>query len=102
SLHVPLIMTGKAGTRHWLNAARLKLLPRDAIVLNTTRGPVVDERALIAALTAKGSRRIFAAGFDVYEREPEIPAALRRLPNTVLLPHLGSATLQARTAMARL
>ncbi len=99
SLHVPL----SAATRHWLDARKLALLPRDAIVLNTTRGPVVDEQALIRALSAKPqSRRIFAAGLDVYEREPEIPAALRKLPNTVLLPHLGSATHEARTAMARL
>jgi glyoxylate reductase len=95
SLHVPLTPE----TRHWLDARRLAALPRDAIVLNTTRGPVVDEAALIRALRA---RRIFAAGLDVYEREPEIPAALRRLPNVVLLPHVGSATRTAREAMTRL
>ncbi|HUP58033.1 MAG TPA: NAD(P)-dependent oxidoreductase [Bdellovibrionota bacterium] len=86
-------------TRHWLDARKLALLPREAIVINTSRGPVVDERALIRALE---SGRIFAAGLDVYEREPEIPAELRRLPNVVLLPHLGSATRKARAAMIEL
>ncbi len=95
SLHCPLTPS----TRHWLNAERLALLPADAIVLNTTRGPVVDERALVNALR---NRTIFAAGLDVFEREPRIPAALRRLPNCVLLPHVGSATREARNAMARL
>ena len=68
-------------------------------MINTARGPVVDEQALIAALR---TRRLFAAGLDVFEREPEIPLALRRLHSAVLLPHLGSATTQAREAMARL
>jgi glyoxylate reductase len=95
SLHLPY----SAATLHWLSKERLALLPRDAIVINTARGPVLDEKALIAALRA---RRLFAAGLDVFEREPEIPLALRRLPNAVLLPHLGSATTQAREAMARL
>jgi glyoxylate reductase len=95
SLHVPL----KPETRHWLNATKIVQLPRDAIVINTTRGAVVDERALIHALQ---TRRIFAAGLDVYEQEPHIPPALRRLPNVVLLPHVGSATREAREAMTRL
>jgi glyoxylate reductase len=95
SFHVPL--TPK--TRHWLDASRLKLLPRDAIVLNTARGPVIDERALIQALR---KRAIHSAGLDVYEREPAIPQALRKLDNVVLLPHLGSATFDAREGMARL
>lgn len=95
SLHLPL----NSKTRHWLGPRRLALLPHDAIVLNTTRGPTVDEKALTAALK---KRRIFAAGLDVYENEPEIPKALRRLPNVVLLPHLGSATETAREGMARL
>ena len=95
SLHCPLTPQ----THHWLNASRLKLLPKDAIVLNTTRGPVVDEAALIRALQ---QRKIFAAGLDVYECEPKIPPALLRLKNVVLLPHLGSATIQAREGMARL
>ncbi|HTL13421.1 MAG TPA: NAD(P)-dependent oxidoreductase [Bdellovibrionota bacterium] len=94
SIHAPL----SPSTRHWLSAPRLALLPRDAIVLNTSRGPLVDERALVKALKA---RRIFAAGLDVYEDEPRIPADLRALRNTVLLPHLGSSTRETREAMAR-
>jgi glyoxylate reductase len=95
SLHMPL----NSSTRHWLSERRMALLPRDAIVINTARGPVIDEKALTQALKQK---RIFAAGLDVFEREPEISKALRNLPNVVLLPHLGSATREAREAMARL
>jgi glyoxylate reductase len=94
SLHFSL----NPSTRHWLNSRRLALLPKDAIVLNTTRGPTIDEKALIRALQRK---QIFAAGLDVYENEPTIPKALRKLPNVVLLPHLGSATREAREGMAR-
>lgn len=86
-------------TRHWLDSKRMKFLPQDAILLNTSRGPVIDEQALIRALK---SGKIFAAGLDVYEREPKIPAALRNLDNVVLLPHLGSATRETRAAMAKL
>jgi lactate dehydrogenase-like 2-hydroxyacid dehydrogenase len=95
SIHTPLT----PATRHWVNRQRLSLLPKDAIVINTARGPVIDEAALAQALRAK---RIFAAGLDVYEREPKIHSALRQLNNVVLLPHLGSATEQTRLAMARL
>ncbi len=95
SIHAPL----RSDTYHWLNRERLRSLPRDSIVINTARGPIIDETALIDALR---SRRIFAAGLDVFEKEPAIPPALRNLPNVVLLPHLGSATTQARAAMARL
>ena len=93
SLHVPLTPQ----TQHWLSSFRLKLLPPDAIVINTSRGAVIDEAALIRSLQKK---EIFAAGLDVYEREPQIPPTLRRLKNVVLLPHLGSATHQARRQMA--
>lgn len=93
SLHAPLT----EATRHWLSKKRLELLPRDAIVLNTARGPLIDERALADALRR---RRIFAAGLDVYEREPRIERALRACPHAVLLPHLGSATVSTRKAMA--
>ena len=95
SLHFPLTPQ----TRHWLNKKRIATLPRDCIVINTTRGPTVDERALIQALA---KRKIFGAGLDVYEYEPEIPARLRALHNVVLLPHVGSATEGARAAMASL
>ncbi len=94
SLHIPLT----SETRHWLNRPRLGFLPRDAVVVNTTRGPVVDEMALIQALQKK---KIFAAGLDVYENEPEIPISLRKLKNVVLAPHIGSATQEARHAMAK-
>jgi glyoxylate reductase len=95
SIHCPLTPE----TRGWLNARRIALLPQDSIVINTSRGPVVDEKALIQALK---KRKIFGAGLDVYTKEPTIPSELRRLPNTLLLPHIGSATERARTAMARL
>jgi glyoxylate reductase len=95
SLHVPLT----AETRHLIDADALSLVQPGAILINTSRGGVVDTTALIAALT---SGRLAAAGLDVYEDEPDVPAELRALPNTVLLPHIGSATVTTRNAMARL
>jgi glyoxylate reductase len=95
SLHVPLT----AQTRHLIDADALSLMKPGAILINTSRGGVVDTTALIAALA---SGRLAAAGLDVYEDEPEVPAELRALPNTVLLPHIGSATVSTRNAMARL
>jgi glyoxylate reductase len=95
SLHVPLT----AETRHLIDATRLAQMKPGAILVNTSRGAVVDTVALIDALR---SGRLGAAGLDVYEDEPHIPRELRDLPNTVLLPHLGSATSTTRDAMARL
>ena len=92
SLHCP----GSDATRHLIDAGALAAMPETAILINTARGPIVDEKALIAALA---SRRIAAAGLDVYEREPEIPDELRALENVTLLPHLGSATRETRSAM---
>jgi lactate dehydrogenase-like 2-hydroxyacid dehydrogenase len=92
SLHCP----GGAATRHLINANTLARMKSTAILINTARGSVVDEEALAKAL-AQG--QIAAAGLDVYEREPAVSPALRELENVVLLPHLGSATLEARTAM---
>jgi lactate dehydrogenase-like 2-hydroxyacid dehydrogenase len=92
ALHVPLLPE----TRGWLNAKRLARLPKGAIVVNSSRGPVVDDGALIAALK---SGHIAAAGLDVFTGEPRANAGYRALPNTFLLPHLGSATLETRTAM---
>ncbi len=95
SLHAPLT----AETRHLLDARRLALLPPRAIVINTGRGPLIDEGALVAALR---SGALWGAGLDVYEHEPRIHPGLATLPNVVLLPHLGSATEDTRAAMARL
>lgn len=80
----------------WLNAERIALLPHPCLVVNTARGSLVDDDALIAALAAG---RVSAAGLDVYAGEPSIHPGYRRLPNTFLLPHLGTATLETRTAM---
>jgi glyoxylate reductase len=95
SLHVPLTTE----TRHLIDATRLAQIKRGAILVNTSRGAVVDTVALVDALR---SGRLGAAGLDVYEDEPHVPRELRELPNTVLLPHLGSATGATRGAMARL
>lgn len=92
SIHVP----GGAATRHLVDRHLLEGMKRSAILVNTARGSVVDEAALAEAL-AQGS--IAAAALDVYEREPDVEPLLLSLPNVVLLPHLGSATIEARTAM---
>lgn len=94
TLHVALT----PGTRHLIDAAALDRMKPSAILVNTARGAVVDERALIAVLR---QGRIRAAALDVYENEPRVPSELRELDNAVLLPHLGSATEQARLAMWR-
>jgi glyoxylate reductase len=95
SLHVPLT----PDTTHLLDARRISLLKPTAVVVNTARGPVIDEEALGVALE---EGRIFAAGLDVYEREPEVHPRLLAAPRTVLLPHIGSASQATRTRMARL
>ena len=87
---------GGAGTRHLIDAAALAALRPEAILINIARGEIVDEAALIAALEAGA---IAGAGLDVYEFEPEVPEALRRLENAVLLPHLGTAALEVREEM---
>lgn len=95
SLHVPL--TGE--TRHLIDARRLQLMKQTAVLINTARGPVVDETALAEALQ---DGTIAGAGLDVYEREPEVTEGLRELENVVLAPHLGSATRDTRVAMGML
>jgi glyoxylate reductase len=95
SLHVPL--TGE--TRHLIDARRLRLMKPSAVLINTARGPVVDEAALADALR---DGTIAGAGLDVYEREPEVTEALLGLENVVLSPHLGSATRETRVAMGML
>lgn len=92
SIHVP----GGASTHHLVDGQLLARMKPNAILVNTARGSVVDEAAL-ADVLAQGS--IAAAGLDVYEREPDVEPKLLALPNVVLLPHLGSATIEARTAM---
>ena len=95
SLHVPL----RDDTRHLIDQPALARMKRSAYLVNTSRGPVIDEAALVWALK---SRLIAGAGLDVYEREPEIEQGLLAFENVVLLPHLGSATTDTRTAMADL
>ena len=92
SLHCPL----KPDTRHLIGPAELALMKPTAILINTTRGPVVDEAALAEALR---DRRILAAGLDVFEKEPEIHPGLIGLSNVVLAPHSGSGSRQTRLRM---
>jgi lactate dehydrogenase-like 2-hydroxyacid dehydrogenase len=92
SLHCP----GGTETHHLLDAKRLTLMKRSAFLINTARGEVIDEAALAEALR---NRVIAGAGLDVYEQEPRVQDALMTLENVVLLPHLGSATLETRIAM---
>ena len=93
SLHAPLTPE----TRHLVGAAALARMKRTAFLVNTSRGAVVDEAALVEALR---NGAIAGAGLDVYEHEPELHPGLLELENVVLLPHLGSATVETRTAMA--
>ncbi len=95
SLHVPL----NEATHHLVDGSVLRAMKPSAILINAARGPIVDEAALVTALQ---SGEIAAAGLDVYEDEPALAAGLPDLPNTVLLPHVGSATVAVRAEMARL
>ncbi len=95
SIHVPLLPT----TRHLIDAKKLKMMKKNAILVNTSRGPVIDEKALVAALKTK---RIAAAGLDVYEFEPKLAPGLAKLPNVTLTPHTASATVETRDAMAKI
>jgi len=95
SLHCPLT----AETQHLIDSRRLRLMRPTAFLINTTRGPVVDEAALVEALR---ERALAGAGLDVFEHEPDVHPGLLELENVVLLPHLGSATVETRTAMAEL
>jgi glyoxylate reductase len=94
SLHAPLT----PATRHLIGAAELQRMKPSAFLINTARGPIVDEAALTRALQR---REIAGAALDVYEREPELHPGLRELDNVVLLPHIASATHDTRGAMAR-
>ena len=93
SIHVPL----SDATRHLIGERELRMMKRDAILINTARGPVVDEPALARALREKW---ITAAGIDVFEKEPEVHPDLLACENAVLAPHVGSASVATRTKMA--
>jgi glyoxylate reductase len=95
SLHVPLM----SETRHLVGASELRAMRSSAVLVNTARGPIVDEAALVAALR---DGEIAGAALDVFEREPEVEAGLLTLENVVLTPHLGSATRDTRIAMGML
>lgn len=95
SLHVPLMDS----THHMIDARRLSLMKPSAFLINTARGPVVDEAALVTALKNK---TIAGAGLDVFEHEPSLAEGLVDLPNVVLTPHIASATVKARDEMATL
>ena len=93
SLHVPLAEK----THHLISEKELKMMKKTAVLINTSRGPVVDEKALVKALKEKW---IFGAGLDVYEHEPEVTDELKNLDTVVLQPHSASATVNSRTKMA--
>jgi lactate dehydrogenase-like 2-hydroxyacid dehydrogenase len=92
SLNAP----GGGSTRHWLNAGRIARLPKGAVVVNAARGTLIDDAALIDALK---SGQVGHAGLDVYDGEPQVNPGYLELENVVLLPHLGSATVETRDAM---
>ena len=95
SVHLPL----DKKTLHILNKDNLKQMKKNLVIVNTSRGEIIEEKSLIQLLKKK---KIFAAGFDVYEGEPVINPELRKLDNVFLLPHIGSATVETRSAMAEL
>lgn len=95
SVHVPL----NDSTYHIINEKRLKMMKKTAILINTSRGPIVDEDALVKALKEKW---IFGAGLDVYEHEPKISEDLKKLDNVIIQPHSASATYETRSKMAEM
>jgi len=95
SLHVPLVDS----TYHLIGEKEFTMMKPTAVLINTSRGPVVDEKALIKALQEK---ILFAAGLDVYENEPEIPRSLKILDNVIITPHIGSASVETRDGMAEM
>lgn len=95
SLHVPLLDS----THHLINEARLKMMKSTAFLINTSRGPVVDENALVVALM---NGTIRGAGLDVFEFEPKLAEGLAQFPNVILTPHIASARESARTEMAKI
>jgi glyoxylate reductase len=95
SIHSPL----NKETRHQIGARELRLMKKTAYIINTARGPIIDEAALVRALTKK---QIAGAGLDVFEHEPKVDKALKKMSNVVLTPHLGSAVPDVREAMANI
>lgn len=95
SLHSPL----NAGTRHQIGAGQLGLMKKTAFIINTARGPIIDEAAMVRALKRK---QISGAGLDVFEYEPKVHVELKKMKNVVLVPHLGSATIEVREEMANI
>jgi glyoxylate reductase len=95
SLHSPL----NAETRHQIGPSEIRLMKKSAFIINTARGAIIDEAALVRALK---SRKIAGAGLDVFEHEPKVHAELKRLKNVVLVPHLGSAMAEVREEMANI
>jgi lactate dehydrogenase-like 2-hydroxyacid dehydrogenase len=95
TLHVPLTPE----TRHYIGEKELKLMKKTAVLINASRGPVVDEKALLKALQEK---QIWAAGLDVFENEPEIVPGLLELDNVVVVPHIASATTETRINMGKI
>jgi glyoxylate reductase len=95
SIHVPLTET----TRHLISTAQFALMKPTAVLINTSRGPVVDEAALAEALR---TGKIFAAGLDVYEEEPKVHPALLKLENVILAPHIASASVRTRSQMSEM
>ena len=95
SLHLPLTDM----TRHLIGKTEMSRMKKNAVLINTARGPIIDEAALSAALH---DGTLFAAGLDVFEGEPEVHPGLLTAPNAVLLPHIGSQTIETRSAMARM
>lgn len=96
---ISIHLSGGSETHHFIHGDHFARMKPSAYLINTGRGNVIDEAALIQRLQAG---LLAGAGLDVFEREPEVPEALKRLPNVVLTPHIGSATHEARLAMARL
>ena len=94
SLHVPLV----PATQHLIGKKELALMKKTAYLINTSRGPVIDETALVQALWQK---QIAGAALDVYEFEPKFTPGLVTLPNVVLTPHIASATIEARSEMSK-
>lgn len=92
SVHVPLL----PATKHYISEAELKLMKETAVLINTSRGPVVDEKALVKALKES---QIWGAGLDVFENEPEIEPELMGMNNVTIVPHIASATIETRTNM---